>query len=100
MVSPSLMEERNAQFRDPFTSAAPETSRPDWLAEYPPPRSLPLDQEALRIYEHAYYIGETTEAEGVTPISFTAVIAALLGGEDETSRWFARMTSENGPNPE
>jgi hypothetical protein len=30
-------------------------------------------------------------------VTFTTVLAALLVGEDETSRWFARVTAENGP---
>ncbi len=78
-------------------SAAPEISRIDWLAEYPPPRSLPLDQEALRIYEHAYYIGLKTEKNDDPPVSFTSVMIALLVGEDETSQWFARLAIEHGP---
>src|SRR5262245_40007359 len=78
----------------------PELSRADWLAEYPPPRSLPLDQEALRIYEHAYHIGLETEEEGDPPVSFSTVMAALLVGEDETSRWFAQLASKHGPNAE
>ena len=77
-----------------------EVSRADWLAEYPPPRSLPLDQEALRIYEHAYYLGLKTEGPDNPPVSFTTVIAALLVGEDETSRWFAGLATTNGPNAE
>jgi hypothetical protein len=76
----------------------PEVSRADWLAEYPPPRSLPLDQEALRIYEHAYYVGLKTEGKDDPPLSFTTVIAALLTGEDETSSWFAEQATKNGPN--
>jgi len=43
--------------------AQPDIFQADWLAEFPPPRSLPLDQEALRIYEHAYYLGLTTEED-------------------------------------
>ena len=76
----------------------PEVSRADWLADYPPPRSLPLDQEALRIYEHAYYVGLKTEGKDDPPLSFTTVIAALLTGEDETSSWFADQATKNGPN--
>lgn len=75
---------------------APSNISPDWLAEYPPPRSLPLDQEALRIYEHAYYVGLGTEGEG-PPISFSTVILALLEGRDETSVWFAGLASQLGP---
>src|SRR5262245_65902202 len=78
----------------------PELSRADWLAEYPPPRSLPLDQEALRIYEHAYYIGLKNEEEGAPPVSFSTVMAALLVGEDETGRWLAQLDSKNGQNAE
>jgi hypothetical protein len=70
----------------------------DWLAEFPPPRSLSLDQEALRIYERAYAIGVETESEEEPPISFSTVMLALLEGEDETSRWFAREALDIGPN--
>jgi len=75
------------------------TSMPglDWLAEYPPPRSLPLDREALRIYEHAYALGLTVEQSGTPPITFSTVIAALLVGEDETSRWFIKQAAKYGP---
>jgi hypothetical protein len=72
----------------------------DWLAEFPPPRSLPLDQEALRVYERAYYIGLSTEPEGEPPITFSTVALALLAAEDETSRWFARLAPVNGPLPD
>jgi len=71
----------------------------DWLLEYPPSRSLLLDQEALRIYEHAYYFGLEVEKEGEPPISFTTVMAALLSGQDETSRWFARVASQDEYGP-
>lgn len=77
-----------------------DVSQADWLFEYPPPRSLFLDQEALRIYEHAYYVGLQTEEVNSPPVSFTTVMTALLVGEDETSRWFAQLALENGPNPE
>ena len=77
--------------------ASTATTPSDWLAEFPPPRSLPLDQEALRIYERAYYIGLTTESEADPPITFSTVALALLTGEDETSRWFAREAAHNGP---
>src|SRR5262245_64030090 len=70
----------------------------DWIAAFPPPRSLPLDQEALRIYERAYYIGAQTENTGDPPISFTTVMAALLLGEDDTSGWFAKQADSWGPN--
>jgi hypothetical protein len=80
-----------------LVTAPSDVARPDWLAEYPPPRSLPLDQEALRIYEHAYAIGLKVEKEGGPPVTFTTVAAALLVGEDETSRWFAGLAAEHGP---
>lgn len=72
----------------------------DWLAEYPPPRSLPLDQEALRIYEHAYALGLKVEEKGTPPVTFTTVIAALLAGKNDTSRWFIRQAGRCGPRPE
>src|SRR5262245_62550877 len=77
----------------------PDISRADWLLEYPPSRSLLLDQEALRIYEHAYYLGLAVKKEGEPPISFTTVMAALLSGQDETSRWFARVASQDEYGP-
>ena len=76
----------------------PDLPRADWLFEYPPARSLLLDQEALRIYEHAYYLGIEVEKEGDPPVSFTTVMAALLSGKDLTSRWFARTARKYGPN--
>ena len=79
-------------------SAAPQASQADWLGEFPPPRSLPLDQEALRVYEQAYYIGLSTEDPSEPPITFSTVALALLAGQDETSRWFARTAAEHGPN--
>lgn len=78
-------------------SSAPGVTASDWLARYPPPRSLTLDQEALRIYELAYYIGAQVEKEADPYISFTSVAAALLIGEDDTSRWFAKMAQTLGP---
>ena len=69
----------------------------DWLMDYPPPRSLPLDQEALRIYERAYWAGTKTEKPQDPPVSFSTVLMALLFGEDETSRWFAQQAVKNGP---
>src|SRR6516165_2215433 len=77
---------------------APQASQADWLGEFPPPRSLPLDQEALRVYEQAYYIGLSTEYPSEPPITFSTVALALLAGQDETSRWFARTAAEHGPN--
>jgi hypothetical protein len=69
----------------------------DWLAEYPPPRSLPLDREALRIYEHAYALGVAVEQQGTPPVTFSTVMAALLAGVDETSRWFTNLAKQFGP---
>jgi KAP family P-loop domain len=77
----------------------PEVAQTDWLMEFPPPRSLPLDQEAQRIYERAYDIGLKTETTDNPPVTFTTVVAALLVGEDETSRWFAQQAAQIGPNP-
>ncbi|MDB4888901.1 MAG: hypothetical protein JWL61_756 [Gemmatimonadetes bacterium] len=81
-------------------AAQPDIARTDWLAEYPPPRSLALDQEALRIYEHSYYLGLITEGTGNPPITFSTVIAALLVGDDETSKWCASLAAANGPKPD
>jgi len=78
-------------------SAMQAANQSDWLAEFPPPRSLPLDQEALRVYERAYHIGLSTESQGEPPITFSTVALALLTAEDETSRWFARLAEDNGP---
>ena len=72
----------------------------DWLVDYTPFRSLPLDQEALRIYEHAYVIGLTTEIPEAPKISFSTLLIALLRGEDETSRWFAEQAPDFGPRPD
>ncbi len=72
----------------------------DWLSEFPPPRSLSLDQEALRIYERAYAIGLVTEKDRIDvdpPITFSALLLALLLSEDETSRWFSAAAGKNGP---
>jgi hypothetical protein len=69
----------------------------DWLADYQPPRSLPLDREALRIYEHAYALGLKVEKPGTPLVTFSTVIAALLTGQDETSRWFADLATKYGP---
>jgi hypothetical protein len=66
----------------------------DWLIDYTPSRSLPLDQEALRIYEYAYQLGLRTEGTGNPPVSFTTLLIALLVGEDETSRWFADLARQ------
>lgn len=74
-----------------------DPTRLDWLAEYPPPRSLPLDREALRIFEHAYALGLAVERPGAPPVTFSTVIAALVTGRDETSRWFAQLAQRYGP---
>src|SRR5262245_16048918 len=79
-------------------SAMPPATQSDWLSEFPPPRSLPLDQEALRIYERAYYIGLLTEKQTEPPITFSTVAIALLTAPDDTSRWFTRLAAINGPN--
>jgi KAP family P-loop domain len=83
-----------------MSAQAPAVSPIDWFIDYTPLRSLPLDQEALRIYEHAYQVGLETEETSDPPVSFTTVLIALLVGEDETSRWFAGLAPENGPKPE
>ena len=80
-------------------NAAAQTNQADWIAEFPPPRSLPLDQEALRIYERAYAIGLITETTSEPPITFSTVAIALLLGQDETSRWFAQEALTKGPDP-
>lgn len=55
---------------------------PDWLLQHPPPRSLPLDQDALGVFERAYYIGAALESDsGSPPVSFTVLLLALLSGE-------------------
>lgn len=69
----------------------------DWLSEFPPARSLPLDQEALRVFELAYHIGFRTEKDTEPPITFSNVALALLTGQDQTSQWFARRAAVNGP---
>jgi hypothetical protein len=78
-------------------SSAPSVTASDWLSPYPPPRSLPLDQEALRVYQCAYYLGDRVEDEGNPRITFTTLCAALLLCEDETSRWFAEQAKTRGP---
>ncbi len=74
--------------------------RSDWVAFYPPPRSLPLDQEALRIFEHAYAIGLQVEPSDSPAITFSTLILALLEGRDDTSQWFAKLAPEFGPIPD
>jgi hypothetical protein len=78
--------------------ASSDLTRVDWLAEYPPPRSLPLDQEALRIYEHAHALGVVVEQSETPPVTFSTVMAALLAGMDETSQWFTKLAKQFGPN--
>jgi hypothetical protein len=56
-----------------------------------------LDQEALRVCEHAYYIGVQVEKDG-PPITFSTLLLALLTAEDETSRWFQEFARSAGPN--
>src|SRR5690242_14354276 len=85
----------SAQLNTSFSTSDP--TRVDWLAEYPPPRSLPLDREALRIYEHAYALGGVVEASGTPPITFSTLLAALFSGLDETSIWFAGQAKASGP---
>lgn len=75
----------------------PTADQRDWLFDFPPSRSLPLDQEALRVYERAYYIGLSTEKETDPPITFSTVALALLTGKDETSQWFAEVAQTLGP---
>jgi hypothetical protein len=72
----------------------------DWLSPYPPPRSLTLDQEALRVYQCAYELGTRVESQGDPPITFTTLCAALLLCEDETSQWFAEQAKTRGPIPD
>src|SRR5215207_6421922 len=79
---------------------AEAVSQTDWLIDYTPSRSLPLDQEALRVYEFAYQVGLETEGTGNSPVSFSTLLIALLMGDDETSRWFTKIASGIGPNRE
>jgi KAP-like P-loop domain-containing protein len=78
-------------------SNAPALTATDWLAPFPPPRSLSLDPEASRIYEQAYYIGLEAEDPVDPAITFTSVALALLEGQDETSKWFAKLAASYGP---
>ncbi len=78
-------------------SSAPGMTASDWLSQYPPPRSLTLDQEAARVYQRAYYIGDRVEDKTDPPITFTTLAAALLEGEDDTSKWFADVARRLGP---
>jgi hypothetical protein len=61
-------------------SASAILDQKDWLFEFPPSRSLPLDQEALRVYERAHHIGLLTEGQKDPPITFSTVAIALLTG--------------------
>ena len=79
---------------------APAIPENDWLINYTPFRSLPLDQEALRIYEHAYQVGLKTEKPEDPKVSFSTLLIALLRGEDETSVWFAERAPRFGPQPD
>jgi len=72
----------------------------DWLIDYTPFRSLPLDQEALRVFEYAYRVGLKTEEKNAPPISFSTLLIALLDGQDETSGWFAGLAAKIGPRRE
>src|SRR5262245_28669755 len=87
----------NSQPATPPLTPTSDATRLDWLGEYPPPRSLPLDREALRIYEHAYALGRAVERPGTPAITFSTVIAALLTGRDETSEWFTELAKQHGP---
>jgi hypothetical protein len=78
-------------------ATAPVATASDWLADYPPPRSLTLDPDALRVYELAYQIGAIAEKEGDPAITFTTVVAALFTSGDDTSRWFAEQAASIGP---
>ena len=69
----------------------------DWLFDFPPQRSLPLDQEALSVFERAYYLGLKTEKDTEPPITFSTLALALLVGKDETSQWFAQTAKFSGP---
>ncbi len=79
---------------------APAIPENDWLINYTPFRSLPLDQEALRIYEHAYQVGLKTEKPAEPKVSFSTLLIALLRGKDETSKWFAEHAPDFGPQPD
>ena len=58
-------------------SSAPGVTASDWLSPYPPPRSLTLDQEALGVYQCAYYLGVHVE-DGV-PWSLLAIVVRRRG---------------------
>src|SRR2546425_4936834 len=99
---PAVNNQTSPTSTAPASSAAgmPPPLRSDWVSEYPPPRSLPLDQEALRIFEHAYAIGLKVEPLDDPAITFSTLMLALLEGRDETSQWFARLASTLGPIPD
>jgi hypothetical protein len=64
----------------------------DWLIDFPPPpRSLPFDQEALRTYQCAYYIGFRTEDV------FRSRAGALKRSEVRTGKKFNIETLKAGP---
>jgi hypothetical protein len=75
-----------------------EGASPNWLTPYLPDGSFPLDAEALRIYQAAYFLAvePTKAAVAEPPIGFTTVMAALLTGADPTSRWFAESARTLG----
>lgn len=100
MTSPSAENGQTSSTIAVPPPGAAATSPSDWLAEYPPPRSLPLDQEALRVFELAHAFGLVVERPDAPAITFSTLVAALLKGKDETSQWFARLALENGPNPD
>src|SRR2546422_519329 len=75
----------------PYTSSVPPPLRSDWVSEYPPPRSLPLDQEALRIFEHAHAIGLKVEPPDDPAITFSTLILALLEGQDQCAERNSRI---------
>ena len=77
--------------------AEAQTSVADWLSVASSLRSLPLDQEAMRIFEHAYQIGSESEEEGQPRISFTTLLIALMRGQNETSQWFRQRSWVDGP---
>lgn len=80
--------------------AEAQISVSDWFLSVPSLRTLPLDQEVMRIYEHAYQVGAVSESKGQPRVSFTTVLIALLFGKDEASLWFAKQTVQDGPKAE
>jgi hypothetical protein len=83
-------------------SSAPGVTASDWMASYPPARSLTLDPEALRIYQRAYHIGSESAApsdplKAEPAISFKTLLIALLDGSNAASTWFAEVAKQLGP---